>query len=124
MNFCGEKQLRTCDICSAKKLQREREMLARQMQKRFSVEERNHMYTKWSVSLDSKKRKLQVARRLWTETKDLEHVRESASLVARLIGLQEPGQVLREMFGLSFAPQQPPTRRSSNGWRYGITSFG
>ena len=110
-------------LCSAKKLQREREMLARQMQKRFSVEERNRMYTKWSVSLDSKKRKLQVARRLWTETKDMEHVRESASLVAKLIGLQEPGQVLREMFGLSFAPQQPPTRRSSTGWRYGITSF-
>ncbi|XP_047081820.1 kinesin-like protein KIN-7C [Lolium rigidum] len=115
--------LSSSPVASAKKLQREREMLARQMQKRFSVEERNHMYTKWSVSLDSKKRKLQVARRLWTETTDLEHVRESASLVARLIGLQEPGQVLREMFGLSFAPQQPPTRRSSNGWRYGIASF-
>jgi centromeric protein E len=97
-------------------------MLARQMQKRFSVEERNHMYTKWSVSLDSKKRKLQVARRLWTETKDLEHVRESASLVARLIGLLEPGKALREMFGLSFAPQQS-TRRSSNSWRYGRSSL-
>jgi centromeric protein E len=81
------------------------------------------MYSKWGVSLSSKRRRLQVARRLWTETKNLEHVRESASLVAKLIGLQEPGQVLREMFGLSFAPQQPPTRRSSNGWRYGIASF-
>ncbi|VAI47501.1 unnamed protein product [Triticum turgidum subsp. durum] len=116
--------LSSSPVASAKKLQREREMLARQMQKRLSVEERNHMYTKWSVSLDSKKRKLQVARRLWTESRDLEHVRESASLVAKLIGLQEPGQVLREMFGLSFAPQQPPARRSSNGWRYGIPSFG
>ncbi|KAL5213260.1 hypothetical protein ABZP36_024107 [Zizania latifolia] len=116
--------LSTSPVASAKKLQREREMLARQMQKRLSVEEREHVYTKWGVSLDSKKRKLQVARRLWTETNDLEHVRESASLVAKLIGLQEPGQVLREMFGLSFAPQQQPTRRSSNGWRYGIPSFG
>lgn len=111
---------------SAKKLQREREMLARQMQKRLTANEREHLYTKWGISLDSKKRKLQVARRLWTNTEDLEHVRESASLVAKLIGLQEPGQVLREMFGLSFAPQQqpPPRRRSSNGWRYGIPSFG
>jgi len=102
-------------------------MLARQMQKRLTAVEREHVYTKWGVSLDSKKRKLQVARRLWTQTKDLEHVRESASLVARLIGLQEPGQVLREMFGLSFAPQQqppPPRRRSSNGWKYGLPSFG
>ncbi|XP_006647603.1 kinesin-like protein KIN-7C [Oryza brachyantha] len=115
--------LSTSPVASAKKLQREREMLARQMQKRLSTEEREHTYTKWGVSLDSKKRKLQVARRLWTQTKDLEHVRESASLVAKLIGLQEPGQVLREMFGLSFAPQQQPTRRSSNGWRYGIPSF-
>ncbi|XP_062222616.1 kinesin-like protein KIN-7C [Phragmites australis] len=118
--------LNSSPVASAKKLQREREMLARQMQKQLTVEEREHLYTKWGVSLDSKKRKLQVARRLWTETKDLEHVRESASLVAKLIGLQEPGQVLREMFGLSFAPQQPPParRRSSNGWRYGIPSFG
>lgn len=102
-------------------------MLAKQMQKRLTAEEREHMYTKWGISLDSKKRKLQVARRLWTEAKDLEHVRESASLVAKLIGLQEqPGQVLREMFGLSFAPQQqpPPRRRSSNGWKYGLPSFG
>jgi centromeric protein E len=101
-------------------------MLARQMQKRLTAVEREHVYTKWGISLDSKKRKLQVARRLWTQTKDLEHVRESASLVAKLIGLQEPGQVLREMFGLSFAPQQqqPPRRRSSNGWKYGLPSFG
>jgi centromeric protein E len=101
-------------------------MLARQMQKQLRAEEREQLYTKWGVPLDSKKRKVQVARLLWTETKNLEHVRESASLVARLIGLQEPGQVLREMFGLSFAPQQqpPPRRRSSNGWRKGMTSFG
>ncbi|KAG2652692.1 hypothetical protein PVAP13_1NG372300 [Panicum virgatum] len=118
--------LNSSPAASAKKLQREREMLARQMQKRLTAVEREHVYTKWGISLDSKKRKLQVARRLWTRTKDLEHVRESASLVARLIGLQEPGQVLREMFGLSFAPQQqlPPRRRSSNGWKYGLPSFG
>ncbi|KAK3141935.1 hypothetical protein QOZ80_4BG0340090 [Eleusine coracana subsp. coracana] len=105
-------------ISSAKKLLREREMLCRQMQKRLTIQERESMYTKWGVALTSKRRRLQVARRLWTETKDLEHVRESASLVARLIGLLEPGKALREMFGLSFAPQQF-TRRSHNSWRYG-----
>ncbi|CAO2039879.1 unnamed protein product [Urochloa humidicola] len=116
--------LNSSPAASAKKLQREREFLARQMQKRLTAVEREHLYTKWGISLVSKKRKLQVARRLWTEAKDLEHVRESASLVAKLIGLQEPG--LREMFGLSFAPQQqpPPRRRSSNGWKYGLPSFG
>jgi centromeric protein E len=92
------------------------------MQKRLSLVERESMYSKWGVSLSSKRRRLQVARRLWTETKNLEHVRESASLVARLIGLLEPGKALREMFGLSFAPQQS-TRRSSNSWRYGRSSL-
>ncbi|XP_022683977.1 LOW QUALITY PROTEIN: kinesin-like protein KIN-7F [Setaria italica] len=110
--------LNTSLVSSAKKLQREREMLCRQMQKRLTIQERESMYTKWGISLSSKRRRLQVARRLWTETKDLEHVRESASLVARLIGLLEPGKALREMFGLSFAPQQF-TRRSHNSWRYG-----
>uniref|UniRef100_A0A453CJ19 NPK1-activating kinesin-like protein C-terminal domain-containing protein n=1 Tax=Aegilops tauschii subsp. strangulata TaxID=200361 RepID=A0A453CJ19_AEGTS len=109
-------------VSSARKLQREREMLCRQMQKRLSIEERESMYTKWGVSLSSKRRRLQVARRLWTETKNLEHVRESASLVARLIGLLEPGKALREMFGLSFAPQQF-SRRSHNSWRYGRSSL-
>ncbi|XP_025824270.1 LOW QUALITY PROTEIN: kinesin-like protein KIN-7F [Panicum hallii] len=114
--------LNTSLVSSAKKLQREREMLCRQMQKRLTIQERESMYTKWGVSLSSKRRRLQVARRLWTETKDLEHVRESASLVARMIGLLEPGKALREMFGLSFAPQQF-TRRSHNSWRYGRSSL-
>ncbi|KAF7010200.1 hypothetical protein CFC21_024650 [Triticum aestivum] len=114
--------LNTSLVSSARKLQREREMLCRQMQKRLSIEERESMYTKWGVSLSSKRRRLQVARRLWTETKNLEHVRESASLVARLIGLLEPGKALREMFGLSFAPQQF-SRRSHSSWRYGRSSL-
>ncbi|KAL5215999.1 hypothetical protein ABZP36_007400 [Zizania latifolia] len=114
--------LNTSLVSSAKKLQHEREMLCRLMQRRLSIEEREGMYTKWGVSLASKRRRLRVARRLWTETKDLEHVRESASLVARLIGLLEPGKALREMFGLSFAPQQF-TRRSYHGWRYGRSSL-
>ncbi|KAM0920403.1 hypothetical protein ACQ4PT_007549 [Festuca glaucescens] len=114
--------LSTSLVSSAKKLQREREMFCRQMQKRLSLVERESMYSKWGVSLSSKRRRLQVARRLWTETKNLEHVRESASLVARLIGLLEPGKALREMFRLSFAPQQS-TRRSSNSWRYGRSSL-
>ncbi|AQK45118.1 kinesin-related protein15 [Zea mays] len=114
--------LSTSLVSSAKKLQREREMLCRQMQKRLTIQERESLYTKWGVSLSSKRRRLQVARRLWTETRDLEHVRESASLVARLIGLLEPGKALREMFGLSFAPQQS-TRRSHSSWRYGRSSL-
>ncbi|KAJ3706596.1 hypothetical protein LUZ61_010301 [Rhynchospora tenuis] len=107
---------------SSKKLQREREMLCKQMQRRLTYAERESIYTKWGISLSSKRRRAQLASLLWTESKDLEHVRESASLVARLIGLLEPGQALREMFGLSFAPQQS-FRRSYNGWRYNTPLF-
>ncbi|XP_010919403.2 kinesin-like protein KIN-7F isoform X2 [Elaeis guineensis] len=106
---------------SMKKLRREREMLCRQMQKRLSAEERESLYTKWGIALDSKQRRLQLARRLWTDTGNLEHIRESASLVARLIGLLEPGQALKEMFGLSFTPQQ--LNRRSYRWRRGMSSL-
>lgn len=108
-------------VGSIKKLRRERQMLCRQMQKRLSAEERECLYTKWGIALDSKQRRLQLVRCLWTETGDLEHVRESASLVARLIGLLEPGQALKEMFGLSFIPQQ--FNRRSYTWKRGMSSL-
>ncbi|OAY82484.1 Kinesin-like protein NACK1 [Ananas comosus] len=103
---------------SMKKLRHERVMLTRQMQKRLTPRERESIYTKWGISLHSKQRRLQLAQRLWTETKDLEHIRESASLVARLVGLLEPGKALKEMFGLSFTPQQ--SNRRSFIWKHGI----
>ncbi|KAJ3680097.1 hypothetical protein LUZ60_016375 [Juncus effusus] len=105
---------------SEKKLKKERDMLSKQMQRRLTAVERESIYTKWGISLSSKRRRVQLSRLLWTETLNLEHVRESASLVARLIGLLEPGQALREMFGLSFAPQQSFSfRKGYNSWRYG-----
>ncbi|XP_073001450.1 kinesin-like protein KIN-7F isoform X1 [Typha latifolia] len=106
---------------SMKKLRREREMLCRQMQKRLSTEERESIYTKWGIALHSKQRRLQLARLLWAETEDLEHVRQSALLVARLIGLLEPGRALKEMFGLSFTPQE--SNRRSYSWKHGISSL-
>ncbi|XP_010933747.1 kinesin-like protein KIN-7F [Elaeis guineensis] len=111
----------TAILSSTKKLRRERQMLCRRMQKRLSVEERECLYTKWGIALDSKQRRLQLARCLWTETGDLEHIRESASLVASLVGLLEPGQALKEMFGLSFIPQQ--FNRRSYTWKRGMSSL-
>ncbi|XP_072986196.1 kinesin-like protein KIN-7F isoform X1 [Typha latifolia] len=107
-------------VLSMKKLRREREMLCRQMKKRLLAKERESIYTKWGIALTTKRRKQELARLLWTETRDLEHVRESASLVARLTGLLDPGHFLKEMFGLSFTPQK--SHRSYNGWQYGISS--
>ncbi|WOL07566.1 kinesin-like protein KIN-7F [Canna indica] len=112
---------RTTSSSSLKLLRRERDMLCRQMQKILSAAERESLYVKWGIALDSKQRKLQLARCLWSDTKDLEHVRESASIVARLIGLLEQGQALKEMFGLSFSPQHPSSRRAYS-WKYGLSS--
>ncbi|XP_026393687.1 kinesin-like protein KIN-7F isoform X1 [Papaver somniferum] len=103
---------------SLRALYREREMLSRRLQKKFSEEERKGLYEKWGVSLDTNERKLQLAYLLWTETKDMDHIKESASLVAKLVGLVEPDQALKEMFGLSFTPR--PIKRRSYSWKGAI----
>lgn len=102
---------------SLKNLRREREMLSRQMQKRMTTMEREELYSKWGISLESKRRRLQLAKKLWSETNNIEHVKESAAIVAKLIGLLEPEHALKEMFGLSFAPQL--THRRSFSWKNG-----
>ncbi|KAK9136250.1 hypothetical protein Syun_015580 [Stephania yunnanensis] len=46
---------------------------------------------------------------------DMDHIIESANLVAKLVGLLEPGQAPKEVFGLSFTPQ--PSIRKSFSWK-------
>ncbi|MQL71486.1 hypothetical protein Taro_003773 [Colocasia esculenta] len=106
---------------SMRALRRERVMLCRQMQKKLSAEERESLYGKWGIPLHSKQRKLQLSRLIWSETGDMDHIRESASLVAAVIGLAESDQALKEMFGLSFTPQI--TSRRSPSWKHGVPSF-
>lgn len=96
---------------SVKTLRRERETLSRQMQKRLSEQERESLYLKWGIKLNSKYRRLQLASQLWTDTRDMDHISDSAFIVAKLVGFIEHGQVSKEMFGLNFAPR-PPRRRS------------
>ncbi|XP_038970744.1 kinesin-like protein KIN-7F isoform X2 [Phoenix dactylifera] len=103
---------------SLRNIRREREMLYRQMFKRIPAEERESLYTNWGIALNSKKRRLQLAQRLWTKT-NVEHVRESASLVAKLIGLSEPEQALKEMFGLHFTVTPQRAHRRSYSWKRG-----
>ncbi|XP_042386129.1 kinesin-like protein KIN-7C [Zingiber officinale] len=104
---------------SLRLLRRERDMLCRQMQKSLSTAERDSLYVKWGIALDSKQRRMQLAWRLWSEPKDLEHVRASASVVASLIGLLDQGHALKEMFGLTFSPQK--SNRRFNSWRNGLS---
>ncbi|KAK2978289.1 hypothetical protein RJ640_017140, partial [Escallonia rubra] len=89
---------------SMKALRRERETLSRLMYKRFTHQERNRFYEKWGISLNSKRRRLQLVQRLWSDTEDMNHVKESAAIVAKLIRFSEQGQAVKETFGLSFTP--------------------
>ncbi|XP_058109381.1 kinesin-like protein KIN-7F [Magnolia sinica] len=103
---------------SMKTLRRERVMLSKKMQKSFSVEERSNLYNKWGIGLFTRWRRLQLANRLWTETADMDHITESAAIVAKAIGFIQPGQAFKEMFGLSFTPRR--TSRRFHGWKHSV----
>uniref|UniRef100_A0A7N0TWL8 Kinesin-like protein n=1 Tax=Kalanchoe fedtschenkoi TaxID=63787 RepID=A0A7N0TWL8_KALFE len=100
---------------SAKALRRERKMLSKLMRKRYTGEERNALFQKWGIGLDSKKRRLQLVNSIWTNTNDSHHITESAEIVARLIKFSEQGQAIKAMFGLSFSSPRP--WRRSLGWK-------
>ncbi|KAK3160932.1 hypothetical protein QOZ80_1BG0068500 [Eleusine coracana subsp. coracana] len=101
---------------SIKALRNEREFLARRMGSRLTDEERERLFIKWQVSLDAKQRKLQLVNKLWTDPNDQAHIKESADLVARLVGFCEGGNISKEMFELNFAV---PTSRKPwlVGWQ-------
>ncbi|KAF7817620.1 kinesin-like protein KIN-7F [Senna tora] len=87
---------------SLEALNREREMLSKKMHKKFSWREREKYYMAWGIDLKSKQRSTQLAWQLWTNTKDMNHIRESATLVAKLIGLVESNETSKKGFGLNF----------------------
>ncbi|KAG5413824.1 hypothetical protein IGI04_001391 [Brassica rapa subsp. trilocularis] len=102
---------------SAKTLGREREWLAKQIPKKFGRKDREEVYKKWGVELSSKQRSMQVTHKAWTKAKDVEHCKESASLVATLVGFDESNMTPKEMFGLSFSPTTTLNVKSS-GWSF------
>ncbi|KAK6150556.1 hypothetical protein DH2020_015488 [Rehmannia glutinosa] len=55
-------------------------------------QERQSLFLKWGIGLNTKLRRLQLAHRLWTKTDDMDHIADSAFLVAKLVGTVEPGQ--------------------------------
>lgn len=91
--------------------------MSKRILKKFPRKEREALYEKWGIALNTKQRSLQVARRLWTDTKDIDHVVESAQLVAKLVGMEVTSHVQKEMFGLSFSPKPPINKRKSFSWR-------
>lgn len=106
---------------SMRALRREREMLANQMQKKLSEEERMKLFTQWGIQLTSKNRRLHLVNRLWTNTEDMNHISESAGIVARLLEFVKPEQAFKEMFGLNFTPRRMSKR--SHSWKLSIKPF-
>uniref|UniRef100_A0A2P2N7N8 Kinesin-like protein n=1 Tax=Rhizophora mucronata TaxID=61149 RepID=A0A2P2N7N8_RHIMU len=88
-------------------------MLSKLMLKRFSEEERKKLYQKWGIELKSKRRRQQLTNHLWSNVKDINHIRESAAIVAKLLRFAQQEEAPKEMFGLSFTP--PSMRRKSSG---------
>ncbi|XP_073041304.1 kinesin-like protein KIN-7E [Primulina eburnea] len=91
---------------SSKDLSQERRKLSKQMEKKLSEQEREMLFLKWGIGINTKLRKLQLAHRLWCSTDDMNHIYDSALLVARLVGLIESGHSPKEMFGLNFTPRR------------------
>ncbi|XP_055804074.1 kinesin-like protein KIN-7F [Solanum dulcamara] len=109
----GEKTVvngRTLSVSqSMKDLRQERRLLRKQMLRKLTEEERESLYLKWGIRINSKHRRFQLVQRLWNKTDDMNHIADSACLVAKLTGLMKPGQAPKEMFGLDFSPRPSRT---------------
>ncbi|PSR99620.1 Kinesin-like protein isoform 2 [Actinidia chinensis var. chinensis] len=106
---------------SKRALSRERQVLSKQILRRFSAKERESLYQKWGIGLNTKKRSAQLSHRVWTDTKDMNHVKDSAALVAKLVGFAKSDETPKEIFGMSFAPR--PVNRRSFSWKHNVSSL-
>ncbi|XP_049360499.1 kinesin-like protein KIN-7E isoform X1 [Solanum verrucosum] len=118
----GEKTVssgRTLSLEGSKKdIREERRILSKQMEKKLSEAEREGLYVKWGIGINSKRRRLQLAEKLWSKTDDMNHIADSAYLVAKLAGFMEPGKGPKEMFGLDF-----PGSSTSYSFKTGLKSL-
>ncbi|GMI96838.1 hypothetical protein like AT5G66310 [Hibiscus trionum] len=116
----GSKGFKDCPIdaatSSAKDLVRERKMLCKQIQKKLSKKQKEEVYREWGIGLNTKQRSSQLSQRIWSKTQDMGHVKQSAGLVAKLLGVVEPGQAPKEVVGLSLLPRS--VTRKSTGWKH------
>ncbi|KAK8551800.1 hypothetical protein V6N12_040422 [Hibiscus sabdariffa] len=105
---------------SEKELNRERVMVSKQIRK-LSRREREEVYKKWGIDLNTKQRSVQLANLVWRDAKDIVHVKASAALVAKLLGFVEPSRAPNEGVGLCILPQL--LSRRSNSWRLSLPSL-
>ncbi|KAK9863519.1 hypothetical protein WJX84_000419 [Apatococcus fuscideae] len=72
-----------------RKLEWERRFLASQLKVEYSSEERDELFLKWNIYRDSKERKLQLVRQLWTANRqDPADMQEFSEMVIRLNGTE------------------------------------
>lgn len=102
-------------LCSIKALRQEREYLAKRVNSKLTVDEREMLYVKWEIPQGGKQRRLQLVNKLWTDPLNMQHIKESAEIVAKLVGFCESGEhVSKEMFELNFA--NPCDKKTWMGW--------
>ncbi|XP_030530893.1 kinesin-like protein KIN-7G isoform X2 [Rhodamnia argentea] len=106
---------------SVQYLRRERQMLTKQLQKKFTRKDREMLFQTWGIGLNTKRRSLQLTQRLWSDTEDMDHVAKSAEIVAKLVGFIQPEEASKEMFGLNFTPRLSSTKFRK--WRSNMMSF-
>uniref|UniRef100_A0A7N0TCH0 Kinesin-like protein n=1 Tax=Kalanchoe fedtschenkoi TaxID=63787 RepID=A0A7N0TCH0_KALFE len=92
---------------SSRSIRHERESLSKSMKKKFTKEEMKSLYLKWGIEKHSKCRKLQLMNQLWGDTTNMNHIAESAAIVARLVRMSEHEEALKGMFQLSFKSSHP-----------------
>ncbi|KAK4391910.1 Kinesin-like protein NACK2 [Sesamum angolense] len=104
------------ELRSIKALKQEREYLAKRVSSKLMTEERELLYLKWDIPPEGKqRRRLQLVNKLWTDPLNMEHVKASAEVVAKLVGFCESTQpVSREMFELNFVPLSD--KKTWMGW--------
>ncbi|KAL6585680.1 Kinesin-like protein nack2 [Orobanche minor] len=108
-----------CSVSSSiKALKQEREYLAKRVSSKLTTEERERLYMKWDIPPEGKqRRRQQLVNKLWTNPLDMQHVKESAEVVAKLVGFCESSSqqpLSREMFELNFAPLSD--KKTWMGW--------
>ncbi|XP_027065878.2 kinesin-like protein NACK2 [Coffea arabica] len=103
---------------SIKALKQEREYLAKRVSTKLTPEEREMLYLKWNIPPEGKgktKRRLQLVNKLWMDPLNMQHIKESAEIVAKLVGFCETGEhVSKEMFELNFV--SPCDKKTWIGW--------
>ncbi|KAL3722059.1 hypothetical protein ACJRO7_034416 [Eucalyptus globulus] len=106
---------------SIQDLRHERQMLTKQLQRKLTRKDREMLFQTWGIGLNTKHRSLQLAHRLWSDTEDMDHVAESAKIVAKLVGFVQPEEASKEMFGLNFTPWRSSTKVRK--WKSTMLSF-